>query len=154
MALPAAAFIALTLLGVVRSGLLDQGPLASDVWSGRQPLVLVLIFSQLNLVLSPDEPEHEHNKLLECAATSREARQEGDSRHVENPRGLGGMAPRSAIRGDAPTARGLESTPSEHWWNDVVLDVRKASTPPAPTSKTPSKPRAKGKTKVPQRRSA
>jgi|SRR5690242_2758358 hypothetical protein len=154
MALPAAAFIALTLLGVVRSGLLDQGPLASDVWSGRQPLALVLIFSQLNLVLSPDEPEHEHNKLLECAATSREARQEGDSRHVENPRGLGGMAPRSVIRGDAPTARGV----GEHALR-ALLERRgarcpKSLTPPAPTSKTPSEPRANGKTKVLRRRSA
>src|SRR2546425_12374190 len=25
---------------------------------------------------------------------------------------------------------GLESAPAEHWWHDVVLDVRKASTPP------------------------
>ena len=49
---------------------------------------------------------------------------------------------------------GLESTPSEHWWHDFVLDVRKASTPPAPISKVPSKRRAKGKTKSPRRRSA
>jgi heme-degrading monooxygenase HmoA len=49
---------------------------------------------------------------------------------------------------------GLESTPSEYWWHDVVLDVRKASTPPAPTSKSPSKPRAKGKTKSRRRPSA
>jgi len=28
-----------------------------------------------------------------------------DSRHVEGPRELGGMAPRSAIHGDAPAAR-------------------------------------------------
>src|SRR5262245_47503077 len=47
---------------------------------------------------------------------------------------------------------GLESAPSEHWWHDVVLDVRKSSTPPAPTSKSPSKRRAKGKTKSPRRR--
>src|SRR5213594_2865976 len=28
---------------------------------------------------------------------------------------------------------GLESAPAEHWWHDVVLDVRKASTPPPPS---------------------
>jgi heme-degrading monooxygenase HmoA len=49
---------------------------------------------------------------------------------------------------------GLERAPSEHWWHDVVLDVRKASTPSAPISKSPSKRRAKGKTKSPRRRSA
>ena len=48
---------------------------------------------------------------------------------------------------------GLESTPAEHWWHDVVLDVRKASTP-APSSKSPSKRRAKGKTKRSRRSSA
>jgi heme-degrading monooxygenase HmoA len=42
---------------------------------------------------------------------------------------------------------GLERVPSEHWWHDVVLDVRKAPTPSAPTSKSQSKRRAKGKTK-------
>jgi len=53
---------------------------------------------------------------------------------------------------------GLESAPAEHWWHDVVLDVRKdvrkASTPPPPTAKSPSKRRAKGKTKSPRRSSA
>ena len=49
---------------------------------------------------------------------------------------------------------GLESAPAEHWWHDVMLDVRKASTSPPPTSKSPSKRRAKGKTKSPRRRSA
>src|SRR5438128_9446456 len=49
---------------------------------------------------------------------------------------------------------GLESAPAEHWWHDVVLDVRKASTPPPPSSKSPSKRRAKGKTKSPRRSSA
>jgi hypothetical protein len=44
---------------------------------------------------------------------------------------------------------GLESTPPEHWWHDVVLDIRKTSTAPPPTSKSPSKRRAKGKTKNP-----
>src|SRR5262249_23656926 len=48
---------------------------------------------------------------------------------------------------------GLETSPSEHWWHDVVLDVRKASTPPASTSKSMSKRRAKGKTSG-RRRSA
>ncbi len=48
----------------------------------------------------------------------------------------------------------LESGPAEHWWHDVVLDIRKRSTPPPPTSKSPSKRRAKGKTKSPRRPSA
>src|SRR5215470_6266707 len=49
---------------------------------------------------------------------------------------------------------GLERTPSEHWWHDVVADVRKAATPPTPISKAPSKRRAKGKTKSARRPSA
>jgi heme-degrading monooxygenase HmoA len=49
---------------------------------------------------------------------------------------------------------GLESSPSEHWWHDVVLDVRKASTPSASTSKSTSKRPAKGKTKSPRRPAA
>jgi heme-degrading monooxygenase HmoA len=49
---------------------------------------------------------------------------------------------------------GLESAPAEHWWHDVVLDVRKAATPPPPISKSPSKRRAKGKTKNARRPSA
>jgi heme-degrading monooxygenase HmoA len=46
---------------------------------------------------------------------------------------------------------GLERAPAEHWWHDVVLDVRKAPTPPLPTSKSQSKRTAKGKTKSPRR---
>jgi heme-degrading monooxygenase HmoA len=42
---------------------------------------------------------------------------------------------------------GLESAPAEHWWHVVTLDVRKPSTSPPPTSKSPSQRRAKGKTK-------
>ncbi len=42
---------------------------------------------------------------------------------------------------------GLESGPAEHWWHDVVLDVRKAAAAPpaAPKggSKWPSKRKAK-----------
>ena len=49
---------------------------------------------------------------------------------------------------------GLESTPAEHWWHDVVLDVRKASTPPAPTSKSPAKRKATRKSKRSRRPSA
>jgi hypothetical protein len=49
---------------------------------------------------------------------------------------------------------GLESAPAEHWWHDVVLDVRKASTPPPPPAKSPSKRRAKGKRKGARRSSA
>ena len=49
---------------------------------------------------------------------------------------------------------GLESAPAEHWWHGVVLDVRKASSPPPPTSKSPAKGKAKGKAKSPGRSSA
>jgi heme-degrading monooxygenase HmoA len=49
---------------------------------------------------------------------------------------------------------GLERVSSEHWWHEVVVDVRKASTLTAPTSKTPSRRRATGKTKKPRRPSA
>ena len=47
---------------------------------------------------------------------------------------------------------GLESAPAEHWWHDVVLDVRKTAAPPP--SKSLNKGKAKGKTKSPRRRSA
>ena len=58
---------------------------------------------------------------------------------------------------------GLESAPAEHWWHDVVLDVRKASTPSQPTakssstrskssSKSASKGGAKGKARSQRRR--
>jgi heme-degrading monooxygenase HmoA len=49
---------------------------------------------------------------------------------------------------------GLESAPAEHWWHDVLLDVRKSAAPSAPTTKPASKPRTKAKTKTPRRRSA
>jgi heme-degrading monooxygenase HmoA len=49
---------------------------------------------------------------------------------------------------------GLESVPAEHWWHDVVLDVRKPSAPSPPTSKSGGKRKAKGKAKGPRRRSA
>ena len=49
---------------------------------------------------------------------------------------------------------GLESAPAEHWWHDVVLDIRKAAALPSPTSKPGSKRASKGKTKRPPRRSA
>ena len=48
---------------------------------------------------------------------------------------------------------GLENA-AEHWWHDVVLDVRKTSTPSPPVSKSLSKRKAKGKTKSPRRPSA
>ena len=37
---------------------------------------------------------------------------------------------------------GLESAPAEHWWHDVVLDVRKATAPPPPTPTAVQKPKA------------
>jgi heme-degrading monooxygenase HmoA len=49
---------------------------------------------------------------------------------------------------------GLESAPAEHWWHDVVLDVRKTSAPPPATSKSPKTRKAQAKKKHPRRRSA
>jgi heme-degrading monooxygenase HmoA len=48
---------------------------------------------------------------------------------------------------------GLESAPAEHWWHDVVLDVRKADAPQPPAAKSLNKRKVKGKTKSPRRRS-
>ena len=48
---------------------------------------------------------------------------------------------------------GLETVPAEHWWHDVVLDVRKAAAQPPLPSKSLNKRTAKGKTKSPRRRS-
>jgi heme-degrading monooxygenase HmoA len=48
---------------------------------------------------------------------------------------------------------GLESAPAEHWWHDVVLDVRKMAGPPPANSRPLNKRNAKGKTKSPRRRS-
>src|SRR5215475_10326359 len=48
---------------------------------------------------------------------------------------------------------GLESAPAEHWWHDVVLDVRKAPASSWPPSKSQSKTQAKRKTRNPRRRS-
>ena len=48
---------------------------------------------------------------------------------------------------------GLETAPAEHWWHDVVLDVRKAAPPLPPTAKPPNKRNAKGKTKSARTRS-
>lgn len=47
---------------------------------------------------------------------------------------------------------GLERTPAEHWWHEVVLDVRKAATPAAPAPTSPGKRAARGKKKSPRRR--
>jgi heme-degrading monooxygenase HmoA len=49
---------------------------------------------------------------------------------------------------------GLESAPAEHWWHDVVLDVRNTPAPFSPTSKSVDKRKAKGKAKSPRRPSA
>jgi heme-degrading monooxygenase HmoA len=49
---------------------------------------------------------------------------------------------------------GLESAPAEHWWHDVVLDVRKAAASLPSKSLTKRKGTPKGKTTVPRRRSA
>jgi heme-degrading monooxygenase HmoA len=48
---------------------------------------------------------------------------------------------------------GLESAPAEHWWHDVVVDVRQATAPSPSTSKSLSKPKTKSKAKSPRRRS-
>jgi heme oxygenase (mycobilin-producing) len=42
---------------------------------------------------------------------------------------------------------GLESGPAEHWWHEVVLDVRKAMAPSRPAYKRRSKRAPKGKRK-------
>jgi heme-degrading monooxygenase HmoA len=49
---------------------------------------------------------------------------------------------------------GLESVPAEHWWHDVVLDVRNASTPSPPTSKSSGKRKRKSRTKSSRRPAA
>ena len=49
---------------------------------------------------------------------------------------------------------GLESVPAEHWWHDVVQDVRKTTASVQPNSKSPNKAKAQRKTKTPRRRSA
>lgn len=48
---------------------------------------------------------------------------------------------------------GLDSAPAEHWWHDVVLDVRKAEPSSSPTTKPSSKAKPKAKTKASRRRS-
>ena len=47
---------------------------------------------------------------------------------------------------------GLESGPAEHWWHEVVLDVRKYEAAPPPASKLATKQRSKAKTGKPRRR--
>ena len=45
---------------------------------------------------------------------------------------------------------GLESAPAEHWWHDVVLDVRKATTPPSSGSGSLRTPTITTKAKRPR----
>jgi heme-degrading monooxygenase HmoA len=47
---------------------------------------------------------------------------------------------------------GLEGGPAEHWWHEVVLDVRKYEAAPPPASKLATKQRSKAKTRKPRRR--
>ena len=47
---------------------------------------------------------------------------------------------------------GLESGAAEHWWHEVVLDVRKAATTPSAGSKPETKRAANAKTKKARRR--
>jgi heme-degrading monooxygenase HmoA len=48
---------------------------------------------------------------------------------------------------------GLESEPAEHWWHDVVLDVRKAAgSPPAKSATRRPKAKARAKKKTPRRK--
>ena len=47
---------------------------------------------------------------------------------------------------------GLEGGPAEHWWHEVVLDVRKHEAAPPPASKLATKQRSKTKTRKPRRR--
>jgi len=47
---------------------------------------------------------------------------------------------------------GLESEPAEHWWHEVVLDVRKSAASPPPASKPATSRASKTKTKRARRR--
>ena len=47
---------------------------------------------------------------------------------------------------------GLESRPAEHWWHEVVLDVRKSAAAPTAASKPATKRASKAKTKRTRRR--
>jgi heme-degrading monooxygenase HmoA len=46
---------------------------------------------------------------------------------------------------------GLESGPAEHWWHEVVVDVRKSAAPPS-APKPAAKRASKAKRKKPRRR--
>jgi heme-degrading monooxygenase HmoA len=46
---------------------------------------------------------------------------------------------------------GLENGPAEHWWHEVVLDVRKSAAPPS-APKPAANRASKAKTKKPRRR--
>ncbi len=48
----------------------------------------------------------------------------------------------------------LESRPAEHWWHEVVLDVRKSGTAPPSASKPTRNRASKAKSKRSRRRSA
>ena len=47
---------------------------------------------------------------------------------------------------------GLENGPAEHWWHEVVLDVRKSAAAPLSASKPATNRASKAKTKKPRRR--
>jgi heme-degrading monooxygenase HmoA len=47
---------------------------------------------------------------------------------------------------------GLEDQPAEHWWHEVVLDVRKSAAPPPSASKRPTTRASKASPKRPRRR--
>jgi len=47
---------------------------------------------------------------------------------------------------------GLENGPAEHWWREVVLDVRKSAAAPASASKPATNRASKAKTKRTRRR--
>jgi heme-degrading monooxygenase HmoA len=47
---------------------------------------------------------------------------------------------------------GLENGPAEHWWHEVVLDVRKYEAGAPPASKVATNRTSKAKTKKPRRR--
>jgi len=47
---------------------------------------------------------------------------------------------------------GLESGPAEHWWHEVVVDVRKSAAPPPAASKPSTNRASKAKTKKARRR--
>jgi hypothetical protein len=82
------------------------------------------------------------------------AQQQSGNRLVERSRRLGGLAPGPAIRRETRRRLdGLENGPAEHWWHEVVLDVRTYEAAAPPESKRATNRTSKATaTKKPRRR--